>query len=112
MERQKLVQREVADILEWSQSRLAKILTGRISLTVDDLEALCFAVGLSMVEVLRDRGMEFMAEMTPTELRIVNRIRELPQPVTDAVLTMLHVPAQSLTHRRRAAPTQKKAKKQ
>lgn len=107
MERKKLSQREVADLLVWSQSRIAKILTGRVELTVDTLEALCFAVGLSLTEAVRDHGMEFCAEMTPTELRILERIRQLPKPVLDAVMTLLQVQANTRLEDRRAGPLKK-----
>jgi len=91
MERNKLTQREVADLLGWSQSRVAKLLTGRVGLDLDDLESLCFAIGLSVTEAVRDHGLEFCAEMTPTELRILDRIRQLPRPVLDAVMTLLDI---------------------
>jgi len=103
MERQKMSQREMSDLLKWSQSRVAKILTGRVELTLDDLEALCFAVGLSVTEAVRDHGMEFCAEMTPTELRILERMRQLPQPVTDSLLQLLDVKTNTRQQERRAA---------
>jgi len=83
MKRKKLTQRDLAGMLDWSQSRVAKILTGRVGLLVDDLESLCFALGLTLTEAIRDHGLEFAAEMTPTELRILETMRELPPPVRD-----------------------------
>lgn len=111
MERKKLVQREVADMLEWTQSRLAKVLTGRVELTVSDLEALCFAVGISMVEALRDRGVEFCAEMTPTELRLVERMRQLDARTLDAVMQLLDVRTKTRMEERRALPKKAVRKK-
>lgn len=72
----KLSQRDVAQMLGWSHGRLAKILSGRVRLLVDDLAAISFALSLTPREVLRDRGLEFDAEMTPIELRILERLRE------------------------------------
>ncbi len=108
MERQKMSQREMSDLLKWSQSRVAKILTGRVELSLDDLEALCFAVGLSVVEAVRDHGMEFCADMTPTELRILERMRQLPQPITDSLLQLLNVKDHTRPQERRAAQVRPK----
>ena len=109
MARRDLSQREVAELLRWSQSRVAKLLTGRVELGVEDLDGLCFAVGISAVEALRDHGLEFCAEMTPTELRILERIRQLPRPVFEAVMTLLNVKAHTRPQVRRAAQLRKKS---
>ena len=92
----RLSQREVSDLLGgvsngWSQSRIAKLLTASVEMGLDDAAALAFAVGISLTEVVRDRGMEFYAEMTPTELRILERIRQLPKPIFEALLTLIDV---------------------
>ncbi len=111
MERQKLSQREVADLLKWSQSRVGKILTGRVGLDLDDLDALCFALGISLTEAVRDRGLEFCAEMTPTELRFLERIRQLDQTTREAVFQLLDVKTKTRPQDRRAAPLTKKLAK-
>lgn len=74
-------QRDVAGITGWSQSKVAKILQNQMVLTVDILEGFAFALNLSPVELVRDRGYEFCAELTPTELRILQVMRDRP---TDA----------------------------
>ena len=56
MTRKRLSQRDLAGLLEWSQSRVAHLLTGRVTMTVDDLSALAFAVSLSPLELVRDQG--------------------------------------------------------
>jgi len=91
MERQRLSTRDVAGILTWSQSRVQKLLAGRVELGVDDLEALCFALNLSLPEVVRDHGMEWVAELTPTELRFLQALRELEPGVRDSFLRFLEV---------------------
>lgn len=91
MERKRLSQQEVADLLQWTQSKVTQKLNRRSPTTLDELEALCFAVGLSIVETVRDQGLEFVAEMTPSELRIVQRMRQLPPPVLQAILTILRL---------------------
>lgn len=74
---------------------------------VADLESLCFAISLPIVEAVRDHGMEFFAEMTPTELRTLERIRQLNEPDRDAYLHLLSVKVAS---KRRASPEPSKRK--
>lgn len=85
-----LSQRELAERLKCSQGRVAKILNARVNLRVDDLAVLASAVGISLTEAVRDRGLEFHAEMTPTELRVLERLRQRPETL-EAVKTLLDV---------------------
>jgi len=110
MREKALSQRDVAELLKWSQSRVAKLLNARVEMGVDDLEALCFAVGITLTEAVRDRGLEFCAEMTPTELRVLERFRQLQPNVRDAVMTLLDVRAHTPLSERRAMPARKKIK--
>jgi len=103
MARRHLSQRDVAGILEWSQSRVSKNLNARIELGLDDLAALAFAVGLSLVEVVRDHGLEFCADMTPTEFRLLQVVRKLPTNVRDGLLGFMEVKAPEV-ERRHASP--------
>lgn len=89
MARQNLSQRDAAQLLNWSQSRIAKLLTGRIQLDIDDVEAFSTVLNVRPTELVRDRGLEFAAEMTPTELRVLERLRALPKPTYDAFITLL-----------------------
>lgn len=109
MKRKGLVQRDVAGLLNWSQSRVAKVLTGRVVLSLEDLTSLCFALGLSVVEVVRDRGMEFCAEMTPTELRFHERVRAAGPDIRDALIKLMNVGKDDM--RRAAQPRQTKKRK-
>jgi transcriptional regulator with XRE-family HTH domain len=88
MARKHLSQRDVAGILDWSQSRVSKNLNAKIELGLDDLEALCFAVGIRLTEAVRDHGLEFCAEMTPTELRVIEKIRSFTPQKLEAALYM------------------------
>lgn len=88
-----LSQRDVAHRLEWDQARVSRLLSGEQELRVDDLGALCFAIGLQPAEAIRDRGLEFYAEMTPTEVRMFERIREAPHEMREALMTLLGVRA-------------------
>jgi transcriptional regulator with XRE-family HTH domain len=72
-------QRALAERLGCSQGRVAKILKGRIRLTVEDLEQVAKAVGLPLVETIRNRGVEFFAELTPSELKVIEAMRQSPQ---------------------------------
>jgi len=102
MAKQRLSQRDIADLLRWSQSKVSKVMKRRSVLGVDDLSALCFAVGIPMTEVLRDRGMEFYAEMTPTEVRALEMLRSLAPEYREAFLLMLRA---NIPEIRRATPT-------
>lgn len=108
MAREKVSQQELADMIKWTQSRVAQKLTGRTPITLEELDALCFGLSLSPVEAVRDHGLEFCAELAPTELRMLEQIRRLPRPVIDAVLTLLRVPLSTNKPDRYAGPIKKK----
>lgn len=97
-------QRDVAGILSWSQSRVAHLLTGRVEMSVDDLAEFSSAVGLAATEVVRDHGLEFCAEMTPTELRFLERLRQLDQMTRDSIMHIIDVKANTRPQGRRALP--------
>lgn len=77
--RKHLSERDLAGMLNWSQSKVAQKLSGRTPMTLDEFDALCFALSLSPTEAVRDRGLEFCADMTPTELRILEVYRAMPK---------------------------------
>lgn len=97
MEERGISQRDLADMLNrrdrqivWTQSKVGKVLAGRVKARVDDVELMADVIGLRLSEVVRDRGLEFYAEMTPTEVRILERLRQRPQ-MLDAVRILLDV---------------------
>jgi len=100
-------QRDIGSALGCSQSCVGKILTGRTALSVDDVEKLCQLVHLSPVEAFRDPGLEFVADMTPTELRILERFRQLPATTKAAILELLNVKAPTGPDRYARAPKPK-----
>ena len=108
MTRLQLSQRDVAGLLGWSQSKVAHILTGHVVLSVDDLADFCFALGLRVTEAVRDRGLQFCAEMTPSELRTLEKMRQLPATVLDAVMTLLDVKKQTNAPERYARRVKKR----
>jgi transcriptional regulator with XRE-family HTH domain len=102
MEKQKVSQRDLASLVGWSQSRVAHLLTGRVEMSIDDLAEMAFALSLSVLEAVRDRGLEFCAEMTPTEMRALDALRAIGQSRRDAILTLLDINLKE--HERRASP--------
>lgn len=101
MERRKLTQTDVATFAGWSQSKTSKVLHGKIDISLTDVEVLANAVSLSLVEVVRDHGMEFCAEMTPSELTALKNLRDCPPRKREAFLTLLEATAAEARH---AAP--------
>lgn len=93
----------------WTQSKLGKVLTGRVELRVEDMDLIASALGISLVEVVRDRGLEFVAELTPTELRLLERLRALSPDERGAILTILGIPSEAdrahVQHPRSSAPS-------
>lgn len=89
-----ITQRECAERLTaetgelWTQSRIGKVLNGAVELRVDDVEAIARVAGIFLSEAVRDRGLEFYAEMTPLELRVLERIRQKPTTL-NALLVLL-----------------------
>ena len=104
--KQKLTQQEVADLIGagWTQTRVAQKLHARSRITLDELEALCFALGLPISEIVRDRGLEFYAEMTPTEVRLLEQFRQRDTKEQDAFLTLFHVQRKTHAPERHARP--------
>jgi transcriptional regulator with XRE-family HTH domain len=108
MHRLKLNQADLANQINWTQSKVSKVLNGDTELAVEDLDALCFAVNLRITEAVRDHGMEFCAELTPTELRIVEGLRHRGPDVVAAILKLLFLKAPEAPQ---AMPLKKKTRK-
>ena len=65
----------------WTQSKVHKILTGQVQLLVDDLAAFARLLDLSLAEVMREPGREFVADLTPSELRLLEAVRDAPKMI-------------------------------
>jgi len=63
---------------QWTQSRVHKILTGYVSLHVDDLQVLAHIAGVTLTELVREPGREYVADLTPSELRLLRAVRDNP----------------------------------
>lgn len=90
-DRLKLTERDIAGMINWGQSKVAQKLGGRTPITMNELESLCFAMSLAPTEAVRDPGLEFVTEMTPTELRMFERIRKMTADQRAALLVVLNV---------------------
>jgi len=90
-----LSEQDLANWMQWSKPKVAQKLGGRTEITLNELDALCSALSVAPTEAVRDRGLEFCAEMTPTELRILERLRTLDAPTRDAILLLLDVKTKS-----------------
>lgn len=104
MRAKKLSHRDVAGILEWNPNKVHKLLNGRVRMTTDDLWWLCFAIGLPVSEVVRDRGLEFYAEMTPTELRVLHILKAATPEYREAIYKVLNVKAAPTSDRYATKP--------
>lgn len=77
-------QRDLAEKLthetgeSWTQSRVGKVLNGDVELKIDDVEVISKALGIFLSEAVRDRGLEFYAELTPTEMRMFTIYKQRP----------------------------------
>lgn len=91
MHQRKLSQPDVGSLIQWTQSKVAQKLNARSHITLDELESLCFAVGIPPSEAVRDRGLEFCAEMAPHELRMLEQFRQQTQDLRDLILKVLKV---------------------
>lgn len=87
--RRHLSERDIGQLINWSQSKVAQKFSGRTPITCDELEALCFALSIAPTEAVRDHGVEFCAEMTPMELRYLERLRQLPPETRNALMGLL-----------------------
>ncbi len=94
--RQGVSQRDLAKRLQkrdpsddWTQGRVAKILNGKVKLTVDAAELFAEELGVPVAELFRERGREWSADLSPSELALVERYRSLPSTAQSAATVLL-----------------------
>lgn len=94
----------------WFIQRMSKLLNGKNELKVGDLIVMCRAAEISLIELFREPGRELIADLTPTELRLIHALRDYPaimQPLVDVVATLTpprrKVPREILRERMRQA---------
>jgi transcriptional regulator with XRE-family HTH domain len=93
MEDLDLSQRQLAERVGRTQPWVAKVVRGPKrggqDVRLEDLDDLAMALGVTAVEMVRDPGLEFVADLTPSEMRILEQLRRIPQTGFDAVRTLL-----------------------
>jgi len=76
---------------EWLVAHASKSINGHIRLRVEDLLLIALVADLSLVELFREPGRELVADLTPTELRLIHALRDHPEimrPLVDVVLKL------------------------
>lgn len=110
MQERKISQRDLAEAMDCSQGRIAKILGGGVNLRFDDLATLAAAVGVRLTEAVRDRGAEFFAEMTPTEVRMFHAYQRKSVAFQEAIQLMLGLPPTTPVSTKQDTPVPKRRK--
>jgi transcriptional regulator with XRE-family HTH domain len=106
LQRKDWSQRDIADLLQWSQSRVAKLLAGRVEFSLNELEAFCTMLHLRPTEVVRDRSLEFSREMTPSDLRVFETMDRNPR-VRAIIHDLVQLPLAAVRDTRRTPKTVK-----
>lgn len=97
MQARGLSQRDVALLIteqtgeRWNQADVQKIVSGYIELKMNDLAAIADAIGITLCEAVRDPGREYVADLTPSEVRLLQRLQRRPE-MLDAIMTLLNMP--------------------
>lgn len=94
------VRRRIAELLAergWTQAALAaalgktspwmsQLLSGRLNLGLDELDAVALACGSTAVELVRDpEQFQYCADLTPSEMAMLRRYRKLGPSIRDAL---------------------------
>lgn len=106
----KISERDLAAFCRWSQSKVAQKLGGHTAITLNELETLCQALGISPTEAVRDRGLEFVADLTPTELRVLEIIRRFNKQGFETFLQMVQMMTGKVLVTEHRGATPKRAK--
>lgn len=99
----RIMQRDACAHLEratgetWSQSRLSKTLNGEVGLLVDIAAALADMAGITLVDIVREPGRELVADLTPSEMQLLQAVRSRPQ-LLPALLQLLGPTARGERH--------------
>jgi len=85
-----MAQRQFALRLQKSQIWLQKVLSGENHVRLKDLDALAIAMRTTPSELVRLPEDRYQLEATPTELRLIERLRDKPE-LAQAVATLLGI---------------------
>ncbi len=84
----RLSQRELGENLGWSQSKVAKVFTGRVGLDLD-VDAMCHALDISIVDAIQEASPNASSVGTPMELQLLQRIRQRGSDCLAALFVLL-----------------------
>lgn len=109
METTQVGQREFAGDLQKSQVWLQKVLTGENHVRLKDLDEVAHAMRTTSSELVRSKEDRYQLELTPTEVRILEKLRRRPEAF-QAVAALLQINAISTapTSTAEAKPSRKK----
>lgn len=85
-------QREFAADLKKTQVWLQKILSGENHVRLKDLDDVAQAMRTTAAELVRGPEERYRLELTPTEVRILERLRHRPEAY-DAIAYLLRIPS-------------------
>jgi transcriptional regulator with XRE-family HTH domain len=80
-----LTQREFAGELHRSQPWLDKILTGENAVRLKDLDDIATKMRTTAADLVREPSERRVVELTPTELRLIERLRRKPELLSACV---------------------------
>ena len=76
----------------WSQSKVHKILTGQVEFSLADLAAFARILDLSIPQITREPGREFVGDLTPSEFKALEALREMSPRRLAAILEIIGEP--------------------
>lgn len=98
METTGVSQRDFADDLDKSQVWLQKVLAGENAVRLKDLDEVAMAMRTTASELVRSTEERYQLELTPSEVRIVEKLRRRPEAFA-AIAALLQVPTPPTTPR-------------
>lgn len=95
----------------WHQQHMSKLLGGSNPMTLEQLVLICDVADLSMVDLVRQPGREFVADLTPSELRILELVRDVPEATGHIVQLLSIHRTRELTSKQQHARIREKMRK-
>jgi transcriptional regulator with XRE-family HTH domain len=86
----KLTQRQLAKGLDRSQPWLDKVLQGKNDVRLADLDVVANTLRTTASELVRAEDDRYQMELSPTELRVIERLRHRPE-LMEAIAILLDV---------------------
>lgn len=105
-----LSQRDFAAELQKTQVWLQKVLAGENEVRLRHLDDVARAMRTTAAELVRADDDRYQLELTPTEVRIIEQLRRMPESFA-AITTLLRVPYGSPVPAPAVVPVPKKTRK-